>query len=126
MNEPRVYRQSPCQFIGFTLIALVVLGVIMLLPIHQGNLYRFLMIAVVVGAFIFSAIYSMSSTIIVSDSEIASKQFRVTHSLNWSEIQHISGNDSGLKLKNLIGDVTVALNSQTPGYEEVIRKIGEK
>jgi hypothetical protein len=126
MNEPRVYRQSPILYIFSIIVMAIFVFVMSPLSPFQWALTPFLISLVVGGLFVIFSIYAMSRAIIVSDTEIASQQFWITRSLGWSEIQQVSGRGSGLKLKNIDSDVTVTLDAQIPGYEEVIEKIGEK
>lgn len=123
MNEPRVYRQPPIQFIFLIFTAVIFVVVMSPLSPFQWALIPFVISLVVGRLLIIFSIYSMSIAITVSDTEISSQKIWATRSLAWSEIQQVSGSGSAITLKNMDGDVTVTLDSQIPGYEQVIEKV---
>lgn len=125
MNEPRVYRYSFFHIASLLLLSLL-LGYGVFALISVGDMVLFIILLILVLTMFVYGIYSLSSATIVSDTEIASQRFWMTSSLPWNDIEQVSGGNSGLKLKNRDGDVTVSLNPQIPGYEEVVTTLGEK
>ena len=125
MNEPRVYKNPPWNFIltavifAFIFIGFVISGA-------SGDLTSGIPILGFFAVLFLISAFSMTSKTIISEDEISSQTLLGTKTLRWSEISRVSGRGYGIKLHNFDGDVTVAPSSQLPDYEEVIEWIGAK
>jgi len=126
MNQPREYKNS----LFYTLLVIIVVGasIFTLLALIGVEQTGFIMLPLAVVFAIFSAafLYTAVSKTSVSEDEISSKNLFGTKTLKWSEIARVSGNGYATKLHNSDGDVTVALSSRLPGYQEVVELIGAK
>ena len=124
MNEPRVYKHSPFQFIililmfGFILVAMFV-------NMDLGDGSMLIPVAILLLVVIIS-ITSLTQKTIISEDEISSQSLLGTKTLRWSEINRVSGRGYSIKLHNLDGDITVVPSPNLPGYEEVVESIGNK
>jgi hypothetical protein len=125
LNEPRTYRQSPFQ-IGLVVLIFVILGGFLLTTMGKTNYLILIPLAGIFGIAFLAIFYSMAKKTILSDDEISTQTILGAKSLRWSEISRVSGRGYAIKLHNFDGDVTVAPNSQLPGYEEVVDWIGIK
>ena len=125
INEPRTYRHPIIQVV----ILLVVFGILAVGLFSSLNTSDYTSIiplaAFFVIVFLFS-LYSLTLKTTISDTEISTQSLLGTHTLNWSEINSVSGWGNAIKLHNMDGDVTVAPSSQLNGYQEVIEFIGAK
>lgn len=125
INEPRIYRHPIIQVV----ILLVVFGVLAVGLFSSLNTSDYTPIiplaAFFVIVFLFS-LYSLTLKTTISDTEISTQSLLGTRTLNWSEINSVSGWGNAIKLHNMDGDVTVAPSSQLNGYQEVIEFIGAK
>jgi hypothetical protein len=124
INEPRTYRHSLWQ-LGLVILIFGILGLGLLTNVNDAD---FLLIPF--GGFLvivfLTIIYSLTTKTTISDSEISTQTLFGTKSLGWSEISSVSGRGYKIKLNNSDGDVTVGINPQLPGYEEIIDWIGIK
>lgn len=124
MNEPRVYKHSPFQFIililmfGFILVAMFVN-----MDLGDGSMLIPVAILLLV---IFVSVISLTQKTIISEDEISSQNLLGTKTLRWSEINRVSGRGYAIKLHNFDGDITVVPSPNLPGYEEVVESIGNK
>lgn len=124
MNEPRVYKHSPFQFVvlilmfGFILVA-------MFFNMDLGDGSMLIPVAILLLVVIIS-ITSLTQKTIISEDEISSQSLLGTKTLRWSEINRVSGRGYSIKLHNLDGDITVVPSPNLPGYEEVVESIGNK
>ena len=124
MNEPRVYKHSPFQFVvlilmfGFILVA-------MFFNMDLGDGSMLIPVAILLLVIIVSVI-SLTQKTIISEDEISSQNLLGTKTLRWSEINRVSGRGYAIKLHNLDGDITVVPSPNLPGYEEVVESIGNK
>ena len=124
MNEPRVYKHSPFQFIililmfGFILVAMFV-------NMDLGDGSMLIPVAILLLVVIIS-ITSLTQKTIISEDEISSQNLLGTKTLRWSEINRVSGRGYSIKLHNLDGDITVVPSPNLPGYEEIVESIGNK
>ncbi len=125
INEPRTYRHPIIQVV----ILLVVFGILAVGLFSSLNTSDYTPIiplaAFFVIVFLFS-LYSLTLKTTISDTEISTQSLLGTRTLNWSEINSVSGWGNAIKLHNMDGDVTVAPSSQLNGYQEVIEFIGAK
>lgn len=125
MNEPRVYRHPSAKY-ALILLAMLMLGGGLFL---MGTLKEDPRGAVFVGIlFLFvlgSGVFTISNSIVISETEITALGILGEKSLPWSDIHQVSAG-SGLKLKNMDGDVTVSISSQLSGFEEIVDLVGEK
>ena len=124
MNEPRVYKHSPFQFVvlilmfGFILVA-------MFFNMDLGDGSMLIPVAILLLVVIIS-ITSLTQKTIISEDEISSQNLLGTKTLRWSEINRVSGRGYAIKLHNFDGDITVVPSPNLPGYEEVVESIGNK
>lgn len=125
INEPRTYRHPIIQVV----ILLAVFGILAVGLFSSLNTSDYTPIiplaAFFVIVFLFS-LYSLTLKTTISDTEISTQSLLGTRTLNWSEINSVSGWGNAIKLHNMDGDVTVAPSSQLNGYQEVIEFIGAK
>jgi hypothetical protein len=125
MNEPRVFRNSPFQLILlFVIFGVLVVG--MLAAFGESEPYFLLPFGGFLALIFLILAYSMTVKTIISDTEISTQSLLGAKSLNWGEINRVSGRGYGIKLHNFDGNVTVAPSPQLPGYETVIDWIGTK
>jgi hypothetical protein len=125
INEPRIYRRSPVQFI-LVMGLLVIFGITILRTLPRSDYIVLIPFAVILVIAFLSALYTMIQKTTISDDGISTQTFLGEKSLRWGEISRVSGRGYGIKLHNFDGDVTVAPSSQLPGYEEVVEWIGVK
>jgi hypothetical protein len=125
INEPRIYRRSPVQFI-LVMVVLVIFGIRILTTFSQTEYIALILFALIIGAAFISALYSMTQKTTISDDGISAQTIFWEKSLRWGEISRVSGRGYRIKLHNFDGDVTVAPSAQLPGYEEVVEWIGIK
>ena len=124
MNEPRVYKHSPFQFVvlilmfGFILVA-------MFFNMDLGDGSMLIPVAILLLVIIVSVI-SLTQKTIISEDEISSQNLLGTKTLRWSEINRVSGRGYAIKLHNFDGDITVVPSPNLPGYEEIVESIGNK
>ena len=124
MNEPRVYKHSPFQFVililmfGFILVALF-------FNMDLGDGSMLIPVAIFLLVIIVSVI-SLTQKTIISEDEISSQNLLGTKTLRWSEINRVSGRGYAIKLHNFDGDITVVPSPNLPGYEEIVESIGNK
>ena len=125
INEPRTYRHPIIQVV----ILLVVFGILAVGLFSSLNTSDYTSIIPLAAFFVIVFLYSLYSLTLkttISDTEISTQSLLGTHTLNWSEINSVSGWGNAIKLHNMDGDVTVAPSSQLNGYQEVIEFIGAK
>jgi hypothetical protein len=125
INEPRTYRHPVFQIV----ILVVVFGVLAvgLFSSWDGADYKSILPIVAFFALVFLfSLYSLTLKTTISDTEISTQSLLGTRTLNWSEINSISGWGNAIKLHNMDGDITVAPSSQLAGYQEVVEFIGSK
>ncbi len=125
LNEPRTYRHPAFQLV----ILLVVFGILAVGLFSSWDSADFTSILPVAAFFVLIFLFSFYSLTVkttISDNEISTQSILGTRTLNWMEINRVSGRGYALKLHNMNGDVTVAPSSQLAGYEEVIEFIGAK
>ncbi len=125
MNEPRVYRHSPFMLVLIVLI-FGLLAVGMFVTLGQDDYYFLLPFGGIFVVILLISLYSITLKTIISDTEISTQSILSTKTLNWSEINRVSGRGNGIKLHNFDGNITVTPSPQLPGYEEVIEWIGIK
>ena len=124
MNEPRVYKHSPIQFI----ILILVMGfvfVAMFFNLDWNTPSILFPISLIILIAVAGLVAATQKTIL-SDDEISSQSLFGMKTLRWSEITRVSGRGYVIKLHNFDGDVTVAPSPNLPRYEEVIEIIGNK
>ena len=122
MNEPRVYKNSPA-----TLILIAVFFIILIVSITVGAVINPIVMIFVGGFGLLSFVIvflSVSSKAMLSEDEITSQNILGSRTLRWTEITRASDSGNGIKLHS--EDTTVSLNSQLPGYEEIVDIIGAK
>jgi len=125
INEPRTYRHPVFQIV----ILFVVFGTLAIGLFTSWDKTDFISVlpisAFFVIVFLFS-LYSLTVKTTISDTEISTQSLLGTRTLNWSEINSVSGWGNAIKLHNMDGDLTVAPSSQLAGYQEVVEFIGSK
>lgn len=122
MKEPRIYKNSPA-----TLILIAVVFIILIVGITVGAVVdpTLMVLVCAFGLLSFGIVFlSVTSQAILSDDEITSKTILGARTLRWTEITRASGSGNKIKLHN--EDTTVTINSQPPGYEEIVEIIGQK
>lgn len=125
INEPRTYRHPIIQVI----LLVVVFGALAigLFSSWDGADYTSILPITAFFALVFLfSLHSLTVKTTISDTEISTQSLLGTRTLNWSEINSVSGWGNGIKLHNMDGDITVAPSSQLAGYKEVIEFIGSK
>ena len=124
MNEPRVYKHSPIQFI----ILIVVMGFVFAAMFFNldWNTPSILFPISLIILIAVAGLAAATQKTILSDDEISSQSLFGMKTLRWSEITRVSGRGYVIKLHNFDGDVTVAPSPNLPRYEEVIEIIGNK
>ncbi|HNA55369.1 MAG TPA: hypothetical protein PLM13_13590 [Anaerolineales bacterium] len=124
MNEPRVYKHSPIQFI----ILIVVMGFVFVAMFFNldWNTPSILFPISLIILIAVAGLAAATQKTILSDDEISSQSLFGMKTLRWSEITRVSGRGYVIKLHNFDGDVTVAPSPNLPRYEEVIEIIGNK
>lgn len=124
INEPRTYRHSAWQ-LG---LVILIFGVLLVGSISTLDDLEFLLIPIAgfFGIVFLTIIYSLTTKTTISDNEISTQTLFGTKSLNWGEISTLSGSGYKIKLHSNDGDMTVGINPQLPGYEEIIDWIGIK
>ena len=125
INEPRTFRHSPFQVV-ILIIVFAALTVGMLISWDGAEYASVLPIAAFFALVFLFSLYSLTVKTTISDNEISTQSLLGTRTLNWSEINSVSGWGNAIKLHNMDGDVTVAPSSQLRGYEEVVEFIGAK
>ncbi|HNO83371.1 MAG TPA: hypothetical protein PKM54_01965, partial [Anaerolineales bacterium] len=106
MNEPRVYKHSPIQFI----ILIVVMGFVfaaMFFNLDWNTPSILFPISLIILIAVAGLVAATQKTIL-SDDEISSQSLFGMKTLRWSEITRVSGRGYVIKLHNFDGDVTVA------------------
>jgi PH (Pleckstrin Homology) domain-containing protein len=124
LNEPRTYRYSTVRLVLLILL-LVLLGTVPFMILGSTQSVYILISWTFIGLIMAIAIYSLTRSTTISDDGISSRTLFGERSLNWSEIDSVSGRGNGIKLHSRDGD-TVAPSPQLPGYPEVIEIIGAK
>jgi len=124
LNEPRTYRYSTVRLV--LLIALLVLsGTAPFIILGNVDSVYILISWMLIGLIMLISIYSLTRSTTISTDGISSRTIFGERSLNWNEIDSVSGRGNGIKLHGRDGDV-VAPSPQLPGYPEVIEIIGAK
>jgi hypothetical protein len=125
INEPRTYRRPLFQLI-LSIVLLGIFGISFFVSIPQiDNALLIPFVFFMVMVFL-TVIYLITQKTIISEEGISTQTFLGENSLRWSEISRVSGKGYRIRLHNFDGDVTVTLNSQLQGYEEVVEWIGIK
>lgn len=122
MNEPRVFKNSAA-----TLILVAFLFVIFVITVTVGAVADPIVMFLVGGVGLLTfliAFFTVSSKVTISDDEITSQNILGARTLRWTEISRVSGRGNGIKLHS--EEVTVSINPQLPGFEEVVEIIGQK
>ena len=125
LNEPRIYRYSTIRLV-LLIILLALLGIAPFMILGGNNSLYVLFSFAFIGLVMFISIYSLTRSTTISNDGISTRSLLGERSLNWSEIDSVSGSGNKIKLHNRDGDVTVAPSPHLPGYPEVIEMIGAK
>jgi len=125
LDEPRIYRHPTSQFVILVLV-FVVLAVGLISSWDKSTDISNFVIAALFAVIFLSSLYTMTVKTIVSNDGISTQTILGTRTLNWTEINAVTGWGHSIKLKNMNGDVTVAPSPQLAGYEEVVEFIGSK
>lgn len=124
MNEPRVYKHSPIQFIILILVmGFVFVAMFFNLDWNTPSILFPISLIILIAV---AGLAAATQKTILSDDEISSQSLFGMKTLRWSEITRVSGRGYVIKLHNFDGDVTVAPSPNLPRYEEVIEIIGNK
>lgn len=123
--EPRTYRYSTLRLV-LLIIALILLGVMPFVILGSTNILYALFSFAIIGLVMLISIFSLTRSTTISNDGISARSLLGERSLNWNEIDSVSGRGNTIRLHNRDGDVTVAPSPQLPGYQEVIEIIGAK
>ncbi|MBE0671598.1 MAG: hypothetical protein IH588_13505 [Anaerolineales bacterium] len=125
LNEPRTYRHPSFQF-GILFLVFGALAVGLFATWDGADRTSTITIAAFFLLVFFFSLYSLTLKTTISNEEISTQSLFGTRTLNWAEINHVSGRGYAIKLHNMDGDVTVAPSPQLAGYAEVVDFIGSK
>lgn len=125
LNETRVYKYSILRLV-LLILMLLLLGVMPIVILGSVKLPYIFYTFVFVGLLILFSVYTLTRSTTISNDGISTRSLLGESSLNWNEIDSVSGSGNGIKLRNRDGDVTVSPSPQLPGYPEVIEMIGAK
>jgi len=125
LSEPRTYRYSTMRLVLLILL-LLVLGVVPFVILGGVSLQYALIMFAVLGLIMLVSIFTLTRSTTISNESISTRSLFGESSLNWSEIDSVSGRGNSLKLHNRDGDVSVSPSAHLPGYPEVIEMIGTK
>lgn len=125
LNEPRTYRHPSFQF-GLLFLVFGALAVGLFATWDGADRISTISIAAFFLLVFFFSLYSLTLKTTISNEEISTQSLFGTRTLNWAEINHVSGRGYAIKLHNMDGDVTVAPSPQLAGYAEVVDFIGSK
>jgi len=125
LNEPRTYRHSMFQLVILFLV-FGVLAVGLFASQDEADFTSILPITAFFVIFFLFSLYSLTVKTTISNEEISTQSILGTRTLNWAEINRVSGKGYAIKLHNMDGDVTVAPSPQLAGYHEVVEFIGAK
>ena len=117
--EPRTYRYSTLRLV-LLIIALILLGVMPCVILGSTNILYALFSFAIIGLVMLISIFSLTRSTTISNDGISARSLLGERSLNWNEIDSVSGRGNTIKLHNRDGDVTVAPSPQLPVYLEVI------
>jgi hypothetical protein len=123
MNEPRVYRHSRTNVIGGVIALLVLIGFMIFLFAAAQDLAITLFFVAVLGILAVASLATLTSAVIVSETEISTKRFGITRALGWSEIVRVSARGQNLRLHNEDGSVSLTVDSRLPDYAELLETI---
>jgi hypothetical protein len=123
--EPRTYRYSTLRLV-LLIVLLVLLGIAPFMILGGINVLYALFSFVFIGLIMLISIFSLTRSTTISNDGISTRSLLGERSLNWNEIDSVSGRGNAIKLHNRDRDVTVAPSPQLPGYPEVIEIIGAK
>lgn len=125
LSEPRTYQYSIFRLV-LLIVVLLLLGIVPFLILGESGFpYMFFSLAFI-GLIILISIYALTRSTTISNDRISTRSLLGERSLNWSEIDSVSGRGNAIKLHNRDGDVTVAPSPHLPGYPDVIEMIGAK
>lgn len=125
LTEPRTYRYSPIRLV-LLLFLLLVLGIMPFVIMGGINVLYAIPVFGVLGLIMLLSIFTLTRSTTISNDGISTRSLLGEASLNWSEIDSVSGRGNSIKLHNRDGDVTVSPSAHLPGYPEVIEMIGVK
>jgi hypothetical protein len=125
MKEPRVYKTSPALIVIVVLMFAILFGGIGVALGAEAIAFAapYALIGIIILAGIFA---SQISKVTLSDDEITVQNLLRAKTLRWTEAARVSGRGYTIKLHNQDEDVTLAVGSQLPGYEEIVEFIGIK
>ena len=125
LTEPRTYRYSIARLV-LLIVLLLLLGIAPFVILESANFLYILFSFALIGLIMLVSVYSLTRSTTISHEGISTRSLLGERTLNWSEIQSVSGRGNAIKLHNRDGDVTVAPSPHLPGYPEVIEMIGTK
>lgn len=125
LTEPRTYRYSTARLV-LLIVLLLLLVIVPFVILESANFLYILFSFAFIGLIMLVSIYSLTRSTTISHDGISTRSLLGERTLNWSEIQSVSGRGNAIKLHNRDGDVTVAPSPHLPGYPEVIEMIGAK
>jgi hypothetical protein len=125
LSEPRTYRYSTARLV-LLIVLLLVLGIVPFVIIGGINVLYAIPMFGLLGLVMLFSVFTLTRSTTISNDGISTRSLLGESSLNWSEIDSVSGRGNSIKLHNRDGDVTVAPSAHLPGYPEVIEMIGAK
>ena len=125
LNEPRTYRYSTVRLV-LLIIMLLLLGIVPFMILGSTESLYMLPAWMFIGLVMLVSVYSLTRSTTISNDGISTRSLFGERSLNWGEINSVSGSGNKIKLHNRAGDVTVAPSPHLPGYPEVIEIVGAK
>lgn len=125
LTEPRTYRYSTARLV-LLIVLLLLLGIAPFVILESANFLYILFGFAFIGLIMLVSVYSLTRSTTISHEGISTRSLLGERTLNWSEIQSVSGRGNAIKLHNRDGDVTVAPSPHLPGYPEVVEMIGAK
>lgn len=125
LGEPRTYRNSAIRLV-LLIVLLLLLGIAPFVILGGDTFpYQLIVFAFLIPVMLIS-IYSLTRSTTISNESISTRSLLGERTLNWTEIDSVSGGGNAIKLHNRDGDVTIAPSPHLPGYTEVIELIGAK
>lgn len=124
MNFPKEYKFPAFATILIAVLFLILAGILLFTVPVLG--YYALPFFALFGIMFLVIIFSRFSKTVITDEGITTSGLFGSKTLNWNEIESVSGSGYGIKLRNAEGDVSVSPSPHLPGYVEVIEIIGSK
>ena len=125
LSEPRTYRYSTFRLV-LLIALLLLLGIVPFVILGGSNFLYVLLSFGFIGLIILISVFSLTRSTTISNDGISTRSLLGERTLNWSEIDSVSGSGNAIKLHNRDGDMTVSPSPHLLGYPEVVEMIGAK